>query len=109
MQRFAATRWRSVRASTSGTEPDEYDWPESRRSPVPSCTRLNVAIDGTYVRSNLDTGLYGGRVLFMLKLAVSLRRCHKYAGNSLIEWSSGFGTRVAQLRRRSLRKSLKYR
>ena len=45
----------------------------------------------------------------MLKLAVSLRRCHKFAGNSLIERSSGFGTRVAQLRRRSLRKSLKYR
>jgi hypothetical protein len=40
------------------TEPDEYDWPESRRDPVPSCTRLIVAIDGTYVRSNLDTGLY---------------------------------------------------
>jgi hypothetical protein len=40
------------------TEPDEYDWPESRRDPVPSGTRLIVAIDGTYVRSNLDTGLY---------------------------------------------------
>jgi hypothetical protein len=40
------------------TEPDEYDWPESRRDPVPACTRLIVAIDGTYVRSNLDTGLY---------------------------------------------------
>jgi hypothetical protein len=39
-------------------EPDEYDWPESRRDPVPPCTRLIVAIDGTYVRSNLDTGLY---------------------------------------------------
>lgn len=32
------------------TEPDEYDWPEPQR--------LTVAIDGTYVRSNLDTGLY---------------------------------------------------
>ena len=40
------------------TEPDEYDWPESRRDPVPTCTRLIVAIDGTYVRANLDTGLY---------------------------------------------------
>jgi hypothetical protein len=40
------------------TEPDEYDWPESRRDPVPIGTRLIVAIDGTYVRSNLDTGLY---------------------------------------------------
>jgi len=40
------------------TEPDEYDWPESRREAVPSGTRLIVAIDGTYVRSNLDTGLY---------------------------------------------------
>ena len=40
------------------TEPDEYDWPESRRDPVPSGMRLIVAIDGTYVRSNLDTGLY---------------------------------------------------
>jgi hypothetical protein len=39
-------------------EPDEYDWPESRRDPVPACTRLIVAIDGTYVRSNLDTGIY---------------------------------------------------
>ena len=35
------------------TEPDEYDWPESRRDPVPTCTRLIVAIDGTYVRANL--------------------------------------------------------
>jgi hypothetical protein len=40
------------------TEPDEYDWPESQRQPVPSGQRLTVAIDGTYVRSNLDTGLY---------------------------------------------------
>jgi hypothetical protein len=38
-------------------EPDEYDWPESRRDPVPASTRPFVAIDGTYVRSNLDTGL----------------------------------------------------
>jgi len=40
------------------TEPDEYDWPESQRQPVPAGQRLTVAIDGTYVRSNLDTGLY---------------------------------------------------
>jgi hypothetical protein len=40
------------------TEPDEYDWPESHREAVPNGTRLIVAIDGTYVRSNLDTGLY---------------------------------------------------
>jgi hypothetical protein len=40
------------------TEPDEYHWPESRRDLVPECPRLVVAIDGTYVRSNLDTGLY---------------------------------------------------
>ena len=40
------------------TEPDEYDWPESRRQPTPSGRCLMVAIDGTYVRSNLDTGLH---------------------------------------------------
>jgi hypothetical protein len=40
------------------TEPDEYDWPEWHREAVPIGTRLIVAIDGTYVRSNLDTGLY---------------------------------------------------
>jgi hypothetical protein len=40
------------------TEPEEYDWPESQRLPVPTRQRLTVAIDGTYVRSNLDTGLY---------------------------------------------------
>jgi hypothetical protein len=45
------------------TEPDEYDWPASRLDPVPSCTRLIVAIDGTYVRSNLDTGLYQHHVV----------------------------------------------
>ena len=29
------------------------------RAAIPyACTRLIVAIDGTYVRSNLDTGLY---------------------------------------------------
>ena len=36
----------------------------ARRDPVPSCTRLIVAIDGTYVRSNLDTGLYQHHSLF---------------------------------------------
>jgi hypothetical protein len=40
------------------TEPEEYDWPELQRQPVPTGHRLTVAIDGTYVRSNLDTGLY---------------------------------------------------
>lgn len=30
----------------------------ARRDPEPTCARLIVAIDGTYVRSNLDTGLY---------------------------------------------------
>jgi hypothetical protein len=35
----------------------------ARRDPVPSCTRLIVAIDGTYVRSNLDTGLYQHHVV----------------------------------------------
>ena len=42
------------------TEPDEYDWPESRRDPVPSCTRLTLTIDGTYVRSNLEAGQHEG-------------------------------------------------
>ncbi len=40
------------------TESDEYDWPESQRQPVPTWHRLTVAIDGSYVRSNLDMGLY---------------------------------------------------
>jgi hypothetical protein len=34
------------------TEPDEYDWPDSRRLPVPAGDRLTVAIDGTYVRAD---------------------------------------------------------
>ena len=33
-------------------EPDEYDWPESRRLPVPASKSLTVAIDGTYVRAD---------------------------------------------------------
>ncbi len=32
-------------------EPSEYDWPESRREPVPAAKSLSVAIDGTYVAS----------------------------------------------------------
>jgi hypothetical protein len=38
------------------TEPDEYDWPDSRREAVPASARLIVAIDGTYVRSNRGIG-----------------------------------------------------
>src|ERR1039457_1870193 len=34
------------------TEPSEYDWPESRRAPVPAAKRLSVAIDGTYIRAD---------------------------------------------------------
>lgn len=45
------------------TEPDEYDAHASHRDAVPACTRLMVAIDGTYVRSNLDTGLYQHHVV----------------------------------------------
>ena len=33
-------------------EPSEYDWPESRREPVPVEKNLSVAIDGTYVRAD---------------------------------------------------------
>jgi hypothetical protein len=33
-------------------EPSEYDWPESRREPVPATKNLSVAIDGTYVRAD---------------------------------------------------------
>jgi hypothetical protein len=33
-------------------EPSEYDWPESRREPVPAAKSLSVAIDGTYVRAD---------------------------------------------------------
>jgi hypothetical protein len=40
------------------TEPDEYDVHGSYRDPVPPCMRLIIAVDDTYVRSNLDTGLY---------------------------------------------------
>ena len=33
-------------------EPREYDWPESRREPVPAAKSLSVAIDGTHVRAD---------------------------------------------------------
>ena len=39
------------------TEPDEYDWPESRREAVSPADRLTVAIDGTYVRADRMMGL----------------------------------------------------
>src|SRR5262249_5865380 len=34
----------------------EYDWPESRREPVPAAKSVSVAIDGTYVRA--DGGMW---------------------------------------------------
>jgi hypothetical protein len=39
------------------TEPDEYDWPESRREYIPPTKRLSVAIDGTYIRADRLMGL----------------------------------------------------
>ncbi len=39
------------------TEPDEYDWPESKRAHVPAAKNLNVAIDGTYIRADRTRGL----------------------------------------------------
>lgn len=39
------------------TEPKEYDWPESRREPVPPAKSLSVAIDGTYIRADRMMGL----------------------------------------------------
>jgi hypothetical protein len=45
---------------------------------------------------------WGVAYFFVLKLAVTLRRCHKIVGNSLIERSSGVGTRVTQLRQPQL-------
>ena len=41
-----------VRLQQRVIEPSEYDWPESRREPVPSAKSLSVAIDGTYVRAD---------------------------------------------------------
>jgi hypothetical protein len=58
---FLLAKWRSkvpYRRAAELLEPDEYDWPESHRQPVPTGQRLTVSIDGTYVRSTLDTGLY---------------------------------------------------
>jgi hypothetical protein len=38
-------------------EQDEYNFPFSQRLPVPSRTRLTIAIDGTYIRSDRISGL----------------------------------------------------
>jgi hypothetical protein len=40
------------------TEPEEYDCLEPCRQVVRASNRLTVAIDGTYVRSDLTNGLY---------------------------------------------------
>jgi hypothetical protein len=40
------------------TEPEEYDCLEPCRQVVPASNRLAIAIDGTYVRSDLMNGLY---------------------------------------------------
>jgi outer membrane murein-binding lipoprotein Lpp len=34
------------------TEPDEYDWPESRREHTPTADGLSIAIDETYSHAN---------------------------------------------------------
>jgi hypothetical protein len=39
------------------TEPDEYDWPESRRKYIRPTKNLSVAIDGTYIRADRLMGL----------------------------------------------------
>jgi hypothetical protein len=39
-------------------EPDEYASLVPPRLPVPASNRLTIAIDGTYVRSDLTNGLY---------------------------------------------------
>lgn len=39
------------------TVPDEYDFPESQRLPVPARNRLTISIDGTYIRSDRMSGL----------------------------------------------------
>jgi hypothetical protein len=39
------------------TVPDEYDFPDSQRLPVPMRSRLTIAIDGTYIRSDRLFGL----------------------------------------------------
>jgi hypothetical protein len=39
------------------TVPDEYDFPDNQRLPVPMRDRLTIAIDGTYIRSDRLFGL----------------------------------------------------
>jgi len=70
------------------TEPDEYDWPDSRRLPVPSAEHLTVVIDGTYVRNcsfsssrlfacGIGTRIQGDRPLYnrRFRWRSILRRC----------------------------------
>jgi hypothetical protein len=39
------------------TIPDEYDFPSNQRRPVQPRSRLSIAIDGTYIRSDRLTGM----------------------------------------------------
>src|SRR5450631_3273886 len=39
------------------TVPEEYDFPTNRRPPIQARTRLTIAIDGTYIRSDRLTGM----------------------------------------------------
>jgi hypothetical protein len=39
------------------TVPDEYDFPSNQRRPVQPRSRLSIAIDGTYIRSDRLTGM----------------------------------------------------
>ena len=39
------------------TVPEEYDFPNSERIPIAAHTRLTIAIDGTYIRSDGITGM----------------------------------------------------
>jgi hypothetical protein len=39
------------------TVPDEYNFPDSQRLPMPMRNRLTIAIDGTYIRSDRISGL----------------------------------------------------
>jgi len=39
------------------TVPEEYDFPNSERLPIPPRNRLTIAIDGTYIRSDRIMGL----------------------------------------------------
>jgi hypothetical protein len=76
------------------TEPDEYDWPDSRRLPVPSAERLTVVIDGTYVRADSSgwmrehyvvagrierDGQLGGHFAWVTRDAISAREFMKAA------------------------------